>query len=136
MNPFARTRTRRRIAWLALSVWLFVVVSGVANACMLTVQGSYPHHALTHPGAAVAAASEQGAASAEPACFKACGETAQSLSKQPGENSGDSDPTAAMPAPRVAFDASDGAALALRNAVTHRHASDPPIRLRYARLAL
>jgi hypothetical protein len=41
-----------------------------------------------------------------------------------------------MPALRIAFDPSANGAVVLRSAVAHGHASDPPIRLRYARLAL
>lgn len=48
MKPFSHQRTKRNTTFVALLVWLFALVSGMANACLIEAPGKHPHVAAAH----------------------------------------------------------------------------------------
>ena len=132
-------------ASLVLLVWVFALVSGVANACLLETRGAHGH--LTAAGGfeeAAATGMSAGKAVADhhddahnsnASCLKACDDVAQSLPKQ--------DLTAAQadpdPAPLVSilWTAATAAVLPFRRTdPVQPHVPERPIRIHYFRLAL
>ena len=99
MNLFASTRTRHRIAFAVLLVWLFTVASGVASACLLQASdgspasGVHAHRAMNasaasgDPTAVSAGHFEAGdghdddTRAAAPLCLKVCDEGSTALLK-------------------------------------------------------
>lgn len=60
MKPFSNHRARRNTAFMALLVWLFALVSGMTNACLLEAPGKYSHVAAEHSSGAHHAHAREG----------------------------------------------------------------------------
>ena len=148
MNAFFNARTRRSTAYVVLLAWLFALASGVANACLLEARGAHERGPPTSHLASTSAASEfsEGAigevaghgtdSDASPdSCLKACDDGSHALIKEPsGQDL--SDPGAA-PTFAIAWPPVTAAASAPSRWGDLRPAtSDPPIRVRFSRLAL
>ena len=117
---------KRKIALTMLFVWVFVLVSGVANACM-TEPGGVAHAAVAveHPRHAEKAP-----------CEKSCDESTRTLLKQaPKLDTGDQQ---SIVSPSRAWGEGPLAAPAAeaRAAVTAVAPPSPPARVQFSRLAL
>ena len=145
MNRSSDTRRKRNTAILMLLLWLFAVSSGIVNACMLEPHGTDAYFAgvqpSTHATPAVAGHAEalvghDGTLDASMApCLKVCDDSSQALIKL-----------------KAFFDLADCDsaltdsmlwAAAMQVVSAHRHmdssasaTSEPPVRVRYSRLAL
>jgi len=141
------TRTRRATVFTVLLVWLFAIGAGWANACLLEERGTHVDshggvgsagvHAATvsagHVG--VAPAHDDGPGLAKAPCQKVCNDGAQTIVKLK--------PTLDLPVPGItpALELA-WTPLAIAPAVlgwARERASapsGPPLRIRYARLAL
>ena len=145
MKRFSDIRRKRSTALVMLLLWLFAVSSGIVNACMLEPHGTdaplagvqpSAHATAAMPGHAETGADQEGHQDSSKApCTKICDDGAQTLIKQ-----------------QPPFDLTDrGAALtdsihwtaAARVDAPRRRldypttaTSEPPVRLRYSRLAL
>jgi hypothetical protein len=146
MKFFAHTRSKRRTAFVVLLVWLFALVSGVANACLLetlemhstAVKGSAatttqtPAEWAGHLGAG---AGHDNSDSTKESCLKVCDDGTHTVPNAPS-GVDDADPG---PAPLVAtlWTGSPHVVLAPRRlddlAIP---IAGPPFRVRYSRLAL
>lgn len=139
MKLLRRSIASRNAASLMLGLWLFVLASGVANACLLKAPdhaGHQPASGRSHSvdrAAAAAHASEQSSTAAP--CLTACDEGSQALQSSNGNDS--IDPGA--PPPWI------GVLWAKRAPLSARHRSgvyappslsDPPERIIYSRWAL
>lgn len=97
VKPLFNTRTRRNTAFvvLVLVVWLFALVSGVANACLIqandmNARGSLPaHSSVAGNGHAISTVHvnaipqhEPGLEASKSQCLKVCDDGSQSLPKQ------------------------------------------------------
>lgn len=149
MTNFSTTRINRNSAFVMLLVWMFALVSGVANACLLEDPGTPVHQAIgvhtaqdggehvslvghAHPEAA-ADQDDDSHTSRQP-CLKVCDDSSRSLPKQ--HTSGQIDPgppvvvtvlwTAVVPAHLPRHQLDDAQCVISRL----------PIRVRYSRLAL
>lgn len=145
MKSFSDVRRKRNTALVMLLLWLFAVSSGIVNACVLELHGHEAHLVGDQPSAHAAAAMaghpethdghEVPVDSSKAPCSKVCDDGSQTLIKQ-----------------QPPIDLTDrGAALtdsvywtaAARVVAQHRPwdktptaTSEPPVRLRYSRLAL
>lgn len=141
------TRAKRHTTLLVLLGWLFALVSGVANACLLEARVTHAHAApiestetaqapLVVPGhAGVVAGHNDASQAAKAPCLKVCGDGAQTLPRQ------DLTTTQADPGPApllsILWTAVTPAAPTSRRMDDARPVlSERPIRVRYARLAL
>ena len=95
MKPFFNFRTKRSTALVALFVWLFALVSGVANACLIQPEKMHDHGSRA---AHSSAAEKRHVVSAvhfdaipehhselersKSQCLKVCDDSSQSLAKQ------------------------------------------------------
>ena len=129
-----------------LLVWVFGLVSGVANACLLEAPGAATHakteklHAQhdvqhngfgTHPQTAVGSAQAEDAHTSKQPCLKVCDDSSRSLPKK--HLAGEVDP--GLPSVVVVL----WSLVKLNHrqpSSTQRVASQVPLRHRYARLAL
>ena len=147
MKFFASTRTQRHTAFVVLLVWLFALASSVANACLLETREPHPTAvisllpATSHAPAALVA---QKGADAGPhddsdgskeSCLKVCDDGTHTLPKvYSGVDHNDPGP-----APLVATlwtGAPNVVAAPRRLNDQANPIVGPPLRLRYARLAL
>lgn len=149
MKLFSNTRTKRSTAWTMLLVWVFALVSGMANACLLEVRGSHAHAmagGVHHEVASSAHSAGHASADAErdgdshdskAPCLKACDDGALSLLKQ-SVGPDLSDPGLAVV---VAFAGPVAVAVPVVSVARRTNDLRPPIsglpiRIRYSRLAL
>jgi hypothetical protein len=151
MKTLSNNRTRRRTAMAMMLVWLFALVTGVANACAVPATATYGH-AQVGEGAALAPWAKTVSITAEhlgavvyhdadsghskPPCLKAWGEDLYSIAIKVPSVLDLTDPGfAPLPAiVRIAFSSADRAP---RRAVDARPPPfGPPVRLLYSRLAL
>lgn len=143
MKLFSNARAKRNTAFMVLLAWLFVLASGVANACLLEARETHSYIATASEAvyapailpahASAVAERDDGLHTAKAPCLKVCDDSSRSLPKQ-ALTVAQPDPG---PAPFVHV---------LWNAVspvvaTHREDMQPailglPIRVRYSRLAL
>jgi hypothetical protein len=92
MKLLARTTARHTAASLMLVVWLFVLASGIANACLLEAPDHGGHQSSSESShnkrdaAANAHDSEQGS---KAPCLKACDDGSQALQSSDGMDSVD-----------------------------------------------
>ena len=145
MKLLASTFAKRSTAFLVLLVWVFALVSGVANACLL--EARHAHAApvelfetvqvpLVSPGhAGVVAGHDDDSQAAKAPCLKACDDDAHSLPKQ------DLTATQADPGPAplmsILWTAVTPAATTSRRMDDGQPAlPEQPIRVRYSRLVL
>ncbi len=145
MKRFSDIRRKRSTPLVMLLLWLFAVSSGIVNACVLDPHGTDAHlagvqpsdHATTAmPGHAETGADHEGHQDSSKApCTKVCDDGSQTLIKQqPSFDVTDRGPAltdsihwtaaASIVAPNRLFDYPPTAT------------SEPPVRLRYPRLAL
>ena len=92
MKFFTRSTTRRNAASFMLSLWLFVLGSGFANACLLEAPdhgGHQPSSESSHSGGHAAAPAHDGEPNSRAPCLKACDEGAQALQSSNGVESVD-----------------------------------------------
>jgi hypothetical protein len=131
MKLLRSRRTRHHTVVVVLLVWLFALGSGVANACLLEAPGTHGHEAH----APVAGHDDDASHGARESCLKVCSDGAQSPTTpdlkpvQPDLG----------PAPLVAvlWNPAEQVAAAPRHASPDPPpATGPPIRFRFARLAL
>lgn len=149
MTFSSSTLVKRNTAFLVLLVWVFALVSGVANACLLEVRETHDHPVASgnseaavatkvsagHAGAVAGHDDGDDGDSSRAPCLKACEDIAKSLPKQ--------DLTAAQadpgPAPLVSilWAATTPVVLTPRRLDGLQPlAPERPIRFRYSRLAL
>ena len=147
MKLFSNIHSRRSTAFMVLLAWLFVLASGVANACLLQVHETHLHVAaagfpeaaqatlIVMPGHAGAVADPVDNPPLKAPCLKVCDDGSRSLPKR--------DSTVAQPAPgpppvvAVLWIAVEPAVVALRQMDGMQPATPGlPIRLRYSRLTL
>lgn len=141
------TRTRRTTVFTVLLVWLFAFGAGWANACLLEARGTHvdaggavrtegvPLPAVSAGHAGAVASHDEGTGLGKAPCQKVCSDGAQTIVKLK--------PTIDLPAlgiaPSLAAAWSPHAtAPAALGAARKRPAAllGPPLRIRYARLAL
>ena len=82
MKLLPRTSTRRTTASFMLAVWLFVLASGFANACLLQAPdygGSQTSSESSHITGQPAATGHDSGESSKAPCLKACDEGTQAL---------------------------------------------------------
>ena len=136
MKFFSRSSASRNAASFMLAVWLFVLASGVTNACLLEAPEHGGHQFSSesaHSTGAAATAHETEQSSKAP-CLKACDEGSQALQSSNGMDSMDpgAPPLAAVlwtgPAPLLT--------LPRRGFDSLPSLSDPPERIIYSRWAL
>ena len=153
MNLFASTRTRHRVAFAVLLVWLFAVASGVASACLLQASDGQPAPGV-HAHRAMAASAATGDPTAVPAghveagdghhedtraaaplCLKVCDEGSTALLKlqAPVDLS---DPGMAPLVAVVWNPAAPGTSGSCWRVDAQPLPAGPPVRDRYCRLAL
>jgi hypothetical protein len=93
MKLFSNIRAKRNTAFMVLLVWLFALVSGVANACLLEARETHSHiatpasseagHAsLILPSHAGAVADGVGETYFKAPCLKVCDDGSRSFPKQ------------------------------------------------------
>lgn len=137
MKLFYRHTTSRSAASLMLAVWLFVLASGLANACLLEVpdhgglQSSIESAHITDHASAPVHDSEK---SSKAPCLKACDESSQALQSINGVDSVD---PGSPPLARVIW--TEPASLIARHwrpLDAQPSLSDPPERIIYSRWAL
>lgn len=136
MKLLARTTARHTAASLMLVVWLFVLASGIANACLLEApdhggrQSSSESSHNKGPAAANGHDSERGS---KAPCLKACDDGSQALQSSDGMDSVDPG------SPLLAAVLWTGPSLVLRHQTgftTPPSLSDPPERIIFSRWAL
>ena len=148
MKPFFNVRTKRSTALVALFVWLFALVSGVANACLIQPEKMQDHgsgvahssaaekrHAVSavHVGAIPDHAPELETSKSQ--CLKVCDDSSQSFAKQ--QVGFDLTHPVLMPLPGVAWGmATPGVSARGLAAVQRPPYSRLSIRVRLSRLAL
>lgn len=92
MKPLARTTARQSAASLMLVVWLFVLASGVANACLLEAPDHGGRQSSSessfNKGHAAANGDDSERGSKAP-CLKACDDGSQALQSSDGMDSVD-----------------------------------------------
>jgi hypothetical protein len=137
MKFLFRTTTNRTTASLMLAVWLFVLASGFANACMLEAPnhgGHQPSSESSHTTAHVAAAAHENEQTPNAPCLKACDEGSQALQGNYGVDSVDpgSPPLAAV----IWTEPSLLLARHWSGFEAQPSLSDPPERIIYSRWAL
>lgn len=143
MSLFSNTHAKRTTAFVVLLAWLFAVVSGIANACMLEAPGPASHVATAQGHAALPGQAEVGAlddhhggsGTSKESCLKVCDEG----SKAPVKLHTGFDLTDPGIAPLVAIVWNASAAIA--SVPSLRFDPQPPLggpslRVRYSRLAL
>ncbi|MGJ7498564.1 hypothetical protein ACSFA8_26390 [Variovorax sp. RT4R15] len=137
MKLLLRTTTSRNAASLMLAVWLFVLASGFANACLLEASDHSGHQSSTespHMTGHAAATAHDGEQSSKAPCLKACDEGSQALQGTNGMGSVDpgAPPLAGViwPAPTLLSARYRSGFEALPSL------SDPPERIIYSRWAL
>lgn len=148
MKPFSNTQRKRNTALvmlLLLLLWLFAVSSGIVNACVLEPHGTDAHLAgvyrSTHATAAMAGHAETSVDHDYPLddsmapCLKICDDSSQALIKLKA--------FFALADRGHALTDSMVWAAAIQVVSAHRHMdssptaiSEPPVRMRYCRLAL
>ena len=147
MKFSAHTRTKRNTAFVVVLVWLFALVSGVVNACLLETHEPHARVAMT-PAATLGHAhaelpAETGSDTdhyhhsdgTKESCLKVCSDGTHTLLKA----SSGVDHNDPGPAPLVAtlWTASQQVASAPRRADDWAiPMAGPPLRVRYTRLAL
>ena len=94
MKLFSNTRAKRSTAFMVLLAWLFALVSGVANACLLEARQTHSHiataastEAAAHasvivPGHTGAAADHVDDSHFKAPCLKVCDDGTRSFPKQ------------------------------------------------------
>ena len=148
MKPFSNHRTRRNTTFVAMLVWAFALVSGMANACLLETSSKHVHTAVSHSSdahhahasdaladGANAVDHDDDADASKESCLKVCddGSNAQ-IKLQTGVDL--TDPGLA-PFVVFAWDAATPVASApSRFDELQIPAVGPPFRLRYSRLTL
>ena len=147
MRFFTRTRSRRHTAFVLLVAWLFTLASSVANACFVEAREAHAAAATTaqpvslqapaalHAQMATHADHHPDPGSAKKACLKACDDGTHALPKLHSGLEHD----APGPATQLAtlWTASPHVVSAARRVDDWAIASvGPPLRVRYARLAL
>ena len=145
MNALVNARSRRSTATVMLLGWLFALVSGVANACLLEAREAHDRGSPTLHFAAASTASETAvggvaehdtdSGASRVSCLKACDDGSQTLLKQ---SSGlDLNDPGMAPFFAMAWPAATAvASAAIRLNDTRPAAPEPPVRLRFSRLAL
>lgn len=148
MTFSSNTRNKRRIAFVALLVWLFGVASGVANACLLelrtapsagttsaTLERAHVRHAATGHAAGSDAHQHDDANAPKAPCLKACDDSGNSIPKQPGAAAG-TDPGPPFMVAILWTTAPSSLSATQRQDAWSGTPSEPPLRLRYVRLTL
>ncbi|MCW5660012.1 MAG: hypothetical protein KIT60_20110 [Burkholderiaceae bacterium] len=146
MTPIASRTRKRSIALAMLFVWVFALLSGVANACLTAPRGESAHaasHAAQHDHRAQASTDSHGQVSTQhdesadkASCQKSCDESAQILLKpQPKLDAPD---LQAVVVPAGAWsDGLHGAhAVLARKVMAAVLPAAPPPRVQFSRLAL
>lgn len=131
MKHFSDVRRKRHTALVMLVLWLFAVSSGIANACVLE-----PHGTAATVGHVETLVVHNGTLDASTApCLEVCDDSSQALIKLKAffdlVNRG----------PALTDSTLWAAAIQVASALRHRDSSaaatsEPPVRVRYSRLAL
>jgi len=137
MKYLSRTTTKRNAASFMLAMWLFVLASGFANACLSEVSDHGEHQPSpesSHVNGHAAAIDHESEQSTKGLCLKACDEGTQALQSSNGIDTID---PGSPPLDRVIWTGSE------RLSARHRSGfekppsrSDPPERIIYSRWAL
>jgi hypothetical protein len=137
MKLLARTTTSRNAASFMLAVWLFVLASGFANACLLEAPDHSGHQStsksshVTGHASATPHDSKQGS---KAPCLKACDEGSQALQ---GSNGMDSVDPGSPPLAGVLWTRPAPLSTGHRSGLdTPPSLSDPPERIIFSRWAL
>lgn len=92
MKLLALTTAKRRAASLMLVVWLFVLASGIANACLLEAPDQGGHQSSSggsHNKRDAAASGHDSEQGSRAPCLKACDDGSQALQSSAGTDSVD-----------------------------------------------
>jgi hypothetical protein len=145
MTLTASRHHKRSIALAMLLVWVFALLSGVANACLTeplgepahagsrASQGDHRAPAAVHPVADPAQHDEQ---PDKAPCQKSCDESSQTLLKQLPKLGTPGLQAAAPPTPALAIDLHMTPDALVRAALAAVPPPSPPARVQYSRLAL
>jgi hypothetical protein len=146
MTLTASRHHKRSIALTMLLVWVFALLSGVANACLteprVELAHTAPHASQADPPAPVAvqrhaADQAQHDEHADKApCQKPCDESSQTLLKQLPKLDTPGLQAAAPPTASQAIDLHMAPAALVRAALAAVPPPSPPLRVQYSRLAL
>ena len=95
MKPLFTVRTKRNTALVALFVWVFALVSGAANACLIQPEKMHDHgseaahssaveknHAVSEPHVDAVPEHHSEPEKSKSQCLKVCDDSSQSLPKQ------------------------------------------------------
>ena len=148
MTNFFNTRIKRTSATAMLLVWMFALVSGVANACLLEAPGSATHektatqfvqqdvkHTSLAGHSQIEASSDQAddAHTSKQPCLKVCDDSSRSLPKK--YPAGQIDPGSPIIV-AVLWSLAEPIRLRYKQPNDTRHATLLPLRVLYTRLAL
>jgi hypothetical protein len=137
---------KRNVALAMLLVWVFALLSGVANACLTEPRGETGHASLhasqvdhpakvaVHPFAPDHAQDDEHPDKAP--CQKSCDESSQTLLKQLPKPGTPGLQAAAPPPSTLAIDLQMASAALVRAALAAVAPPSPPPRVQYSRLAL
>ena len=137
MKLLSRFTTSRNAASLMLAVWLFVLASGFANACLLEAPdhgGQLSSSESSHVTSHAAAPTHDTEPSSKAPCLKACDEGSQALQASIGMGSVD---PGSPPLAAIIWTGSVPLAARHRSGFDVQPSlSDPPKRIIYSRWAL
>lgn len=141
MTVTASRLRRRSIAFAMLFVWMFALLSGLANACLAEPRGEPAHdleHAVQADHRPHAAADEVGhdEQAVKAPCQKACGDSSQSLLKQLPKIDASDLQAAPLSIHAWAAGLHTAPAALVRAALAAIPPPKPPPRLQFSRLAL
>lgn len=148
MNLSFSTHNKRHTVFLVMVGWLFAMVSGVANACLLEARVTHTHLSLVELSASaqalhvfpghtgvVADHDDDGSYAAKAPCLKACDDGAQALPKQK-LTATQADPGPALFMSTLWTAVTPAPAAPRRMVDVQTALPELPIRIRYSRLTL
>ena len=148
MANLFNTRINRASAFVMVLIWMFALISGVANACLLEAPGAVAHaatvehinqHSVDHVTLSRYAPIEAGSAQVDDAhtskqpCLKVCDDSSRSLPKK--YPAGQIDPGLPIIV-AVLWSLAEPIRLQYKQPNGTRHATLLPLRVLYTRLAL
>lgn len=151
MRSLSNHQTRRRTAIAMLLVWLFVLASGVVNACALQDTGTHDHArpdetvavalstatiGITAGHLGIVASHDGDSDPSTPPCLKACDEGTHSLLTKAPSGTDLTDPGLAPLTAIVWIALPSVDAVPRRDIDAQPPPSGPPARLRFSRLTL
>lgn len=148
MKLFSNRRAVRRTTWSVLLVWLFVLVSGVANACLLEGRSVHGDHGASpdaasraHPRNDVEAARSHvhdsgDRQSSKTSCAKVCDDGSSSPIKQERRQDPADPPQLALSAPDIREQTAEPVAFRRLEYAPYAAPAGVPVSILFSRLTL